>query len=102
MSYEKIPLHLNEDQHRFEMNIDGEYAIINYRQTNDVINLIHTEVSEELEGKGAASALVKKTLKYLEEHQLKMVPSCSYVQHYLHRHPEWYRIVADKEMPRMS
>jgi predicted GNAT family acetyltransferase len=96
MAYEKIPLHLNEDQHRFEMNIDGEYAVINYRQTDDVVNLIHTEVPEELEGKGVAAALVTKTLQYLDDHQLKMMPLCSYVQNYLHRHPEWCRIVANE------
>jgi predicted GNAT family acetyltransferase len=96
MAYEKIPLHLNEDQQRFEMNIDGEYAVINYRQTNGVVNLVHTEVSEELEGKGVAAALVTKTLQYLDQHQLKMVPSCTYVQYYLRRHPEWNRIVADE------
>ena len=71
MSYEKIPLHLNKEHHRFEMNIDGEYAIINYRQTNEVVNLVHTEVAEELEGKGVAAALVEKTLQYIEEHHLK-------------------------------
>lgn len=96
MFYEKIPLHLNKEHHRFEMNIDGEYAIINYRQTNGVVNLVHTEVAEELEGKGVAAALVEKTLQYIEEHHLKMVPSCSYVQSYLQRHPDWYRIVADE------
>ena len=96
MSLENIPVHLNKEKHRFEMSINGEYAIINYRQTGDVVNLIHTEVAEPLEGHGVAAALAKKTFQYLEDHQLKMVPSCSYVQHYLHRHPEWYRIVADK------
>jgi predicted GNAT family acetyltransferase len=96
MAYENVPLYLNTQKHRFEMNIDGEYAFIIYRQSGDVVNLIHTEVAEPLEGKGIAPVLVKKTLQYLEEHQLKMVPSCSYVQHYLHRHPEWYRLVAEE------
>ena len=96
MAYENIPLHINEEKHRFEMNINGEYAIINYRHSGNLINLIHTEVAEPLEGKGVASALVKKTLQYIEAHQLKMIPSCTYVQHYLHRHPEWNRLVADR------
>ena len=94
MSYENIPLHLNKDEHRFEMNIDGEYAIIDYRQSGNVVNLFHTEVAEPLEGHGVAATLVEKTLQYLEEHQLKMIPSCTYVQQYLHRHPEWNRLVA--------
>ena len=96
MSLENIPVHLNKEKHRFEMNIDGEYAIINYRQTGNVVNLIHTEVAEPLEGQGVAATLVEKTLQYLEEHHLKIVPSCSYVQHYLQEHPEWNKIVADE------
>ena len=95
MAYEAIPVHLNKDKHRFEMHVDGESAIINYRQSGNVVNLIHTEVPESLEGQGVAAALVQKTLEYLEEHHLTMVPSCSYVQHFLQEHPEWYRIAAD-------
>jgi predicted GNAT family acetyltransferase len=94
MSYENIPLHFNSAKHRFEMNIDGEYAIIEYQQSGNVFNLVHTEVAEPLEGKGVAAALVEKTLQYLEEHHLKMVPSCSYVQGYLQRHLQWNRIAA--------
>ncbi len=94
MPYENIPIHLNKDEHRFEMNINGEYAIINYRQSGNVFNLIHTEVAEPMEGQGVAAALVEKTLKYIEEHHLKIIPSCSYVQQYLQRHPEWKRLVA--------
>lgn len=93
MSYENIPVHLDTTAHRFEMNINGEYAIINYKQAGNTVYLVHTEVAEPLEGHGVASTLVRKTLQYLEEHHLKMVPLCSYVQHYLKRHPEWDRLV---------
>ena len=95
MTYENIPVHLNKSAHHFEMNIDGEYAIINYKQSGNVFNLIHTEVAEPLEGNGVGAALVEKTLHYLEDHGLKMVPSCSYVQHYLNKHPEWNKLVAE-------
>ncbi len=93
MSYENIPLNFNSTEHRFEMHVDGEYAFIDFKQKGDTIYLVHTEVAESLEGRGVAAALVNKTLKYLEEHQHKMVPFCSYVQHYLQKHPEWNRIV---------
>ena len=95
MSYENIPIHFNNTKHRFEMTVDGEPAFIDYKQRGSTIYLVHTEVAEPLEGRGVAAALVSKTLQYIEEHQLTLVPSCSYVQHYLHKHPEWYRIVAE-------
>lgn len=96
MSYENIPLHLNTTEHRFEMNVDGEPAVINYKQAGNTVYMVHTEVAEVLEGRGVAAALVEKTLQYLEAHHLKMIPSCSYVQHYLRKHPEWNRLVTNE------
>jgi|tagenome__1003787_1003787.scaffolds.fasta_scaffold18595949_1 predicted GNAT family acetyltransferase len=96
MTLENIPVHLNTTEHRFEMIVDGEPAIINYKKAGNTVYLIHTEVAESLEGHGVAGALVKKTLQYLEEHHFKMVPYCSYVQQYLQKHPEWNRIVIEE------
>ncbi|MCW3087033.1 MAG: acetyltransferase, partial [Sediminibacterium sp.] len=68
-------------------------AFIDYRKEGDVVRLVHTEVPKELEGKGIAAQLVEKVFQYIEEHKLRIVPECSYVQHYLQRHPEWQRLV---------
>jgi predicted GNAT family acetyltransferase len=97
MEYEDLSVNHNTTEHRFEMKIDGEYAFIDYKQSGDKVYLVHTEVAAPLEGRGVAAALVEKTFKYLEEHQLKMVPYCSYVQHYLRKHPEWNRLAAERE-----
>jgi predicted GNAT family acetyltransferase len=56
--------------------------------------LIHTEVAPELKGKGVGESIVEKTLTYLEQHNLKMVPLCVYIGMYLKRHPEWNRLLA--------
>jgi len=96
MSYENIPLHLNATEHRFEMTVEDQPAFIDYKQAGDKMYLVHTEVAEALEGRGVAAALVDKTLHYLEEHKLKLVPLCSYVQHYVRKHPEWKRLVVEE------
>jgi predicted GNAT family acetyltransferase len=84
----------NTQWHRFELPVDGEMAIIQYSREGDIYNLIHTEVPEQLEGRGLASRLVLKTLEFLEAGHYKMRPQCAYIGSFLKRHPEWQRLVA--------
>lgn len=95
MSYENTELINNEAIHNFELFVDGERAFIDYRTKGDKLYLVHTEVPENLQGKGIAEAIVSKTFAYMEAHKLKLVPLCQYVQIYLKRHPEWNRLLAD-------
>jgi predicted GNAT family acetyltransferase len=95
MKYEEIKLVNNETDHRFELTVEGYTAFIDYKIKKDKAYLIHTEAPEELKGKGVAEALVEKTLIYLEEQHLKLVPLCPYVQLFLKRHPDWNRLVAE-------
>lgn len=94
MPYTDLPLVNNTAIHNFEMFVNGHRAFIDYQLRGDKMFLIHTEVPVELEGQGVAPALVEKVFKYLEEHQLKMVPYCAYIKAFLKRHPEWERLVA--------
>lgn len=96
MKYQDIELVNNKKAGSFELTIEGKRSFINYNQMKDTYYLLHTEVPESQQGKGVAEAIVEKTLSYLEDHQLKMVPSCSYIQVFLKRHPEWNKLV-DKE-----
>lgn len=94
MKYDEIPLVNNEPLHHFELVIDDTISFVDYKKRGDNIYLIHTEVPVELEGKGIAAALVEKTFTYLEQHNLKMIPLCTYIQTYLKRHPEWNKLRA--------
>lgn len=94
--YESLPLVNNTAGHRFELAIDGHIAFILYRHVPGKTTLIHTEVPAELEGKGAGTAIVEKTLRYIEEQGDKLVPLCPFVRAYIKRHPEWKRIVSDE------
>jgi predicted GNAT family acetyltransferase len=94
MNFANIELKNNEAIHNFELFVNGYRAFIDYKTKDNKIYLIHTEVPVELKGMGVAEALVEKTFNYIEQHQLKMVPLCSYIQIFLKRHPEWSRLVA--------
>ena len=94
MDLASISLQRNRVSECFVLEIEGQASFIRYRENQRVIELLHTEVPSEMEGKGVAAALVEKTFKYLEENSLKMKPLCSYVLSYLKLHPEWERLRA--------
>ena len=91
--YINLELEKNEAGNRFEMNVDGNIAIIEYKQHPGKIALLHTEVPAELEGKGAATAIIEKTLAHIEKNNLKLIPLCPLVVAYIKRHPEWRKII---------
>lgn len=83
----------HEAANRFEAQVDGHTAFLEYKKTGDRILLIHTEVPPELEGKGVGSALARHALEYARTEQLKVVPRCPFVAQYLKRHPEYANVV---------
>ena len=93
MNYQQIPVKVNEENQTFEFTVDNQLSFIDFNRNGNTINLLHTEVPQEMEGRGIAAAMVEKTFQYLEANNLKLSPSCSYVRTYLKRHPEWDRLL---------
>jgi len=91
--YNDLELVKNESKRRFELTVEGYTAFIDFKERPGVITLIHTESPEELAGRGVATALIEKTLFYLEEHGYQLVPLCPLVFAYIKRHLDWVRIV---------
>lgn len=91
--FENIPLIKNEKKERFEIEVNGSYAFIDYKETTNQISLIHTEAEEALVGTGAAKAVVEKTLEYIKKEGKKLLPFCPYVFAYIKKNPEWKSIV---------
>lgn len=83
----------NEKDCRFECEVDGGLAFLEYISGRDHITFIHTEVPEAAEGQGIASKIVAAALAYAREQQLRVIPQCPYVQSYLKRHREWRDVV---------
>ncbi|KRD58749.1 acetyltransferase [Flavobacterium sp. Root935] len=94
--YNAISLVKNEEKKRFEIEVDGHYAFINYGEFGNQIALVHTETEPELAGKGTATAVIEKTLIYLENNAIQLLPFCPLVFAYIKAHPEWKRIVSKK------
>ena len=55
----------NEEKHRYEFQIDGKIAEIDYiKSNNGEIYLVHTEVPASLGGKGVGSQLAESTARH--------------------------------------
>lgn len=89
------PVHVenNPAAHRFETIIDGQLAQAQYRRRDDRIIFTHTEVPEELEGRGIASALARTALDFARSEGLIVVPICPFFASYIARHPEYQDLV---------
>ena len=83
----------NVHANRYEINVDGFTAKIEYMKAGNKIFLTHTEVPEEFEGGGVGSALVKAVLEDIERKNLILVPLCPFVSVYVKRHPEWEKLI---------
>jgi predicted GNAT family acetyltransferase len=80
---------------RFEAEVDGQLARLEYRRAGDVLHLHHTEVPGPLEGRGIAAAMARAAFAYAEANALRIRPACSYIRAYVARHPETQRLLAD-------
>jgi len=79
----------NEAQKRFELNIDGELALVDYIKSSQRIIFTHTEVPVALEGQGIGSKLAKHVLQFSKDNDLKVQPMCPFIRGYIQKHPEW-------------
>jgi uncharacterized protein len=94
-SLEELEIIRNEDKGRFELEVEGHVAFIEYMITiQGIIFLTHTEVPKALNGKGVGSAIVTKTLNWIKEKGYPLAPLCPFVAAYVKRHPEWKEILA--------
>lgn len=83
------------DQQRFEAVVDGEVAgFIEYRLDGDTVEMHHTEVGGEWEGKGIGSALAKGALAEVRAAGRTVVPTCPFVKGYIEKHEEHADLVA--------
>ncbi|WP_158047144.1 GNAT family N-acetyltransferase [Skermanella pratensis] len=83
----------NQAHHRYEMDVNGTVAFMNYRLKDDVIALVHTEVPESLSGQGVGSKLVRGVLDDVRGRGLKVEPYCTFVQGYVERHSEYQDLI---------
>jgi len=75
----------NDATSRFELTVDGHTAFLAYKRTPETLELIHTEVPEELRGRHLGDALVEFALDRAHAEHLRVVAICPFVRAYLRK-----------------
>jgi predicted GNAT family acetyltransferase len=79
----------NIERSRFETEINGEFAFLDYEFYNGAMALVHTFVPPKYRHKGIAFAIIKFALEYAKREQLKIIAGCSSVTIYIEQYPEY-------------
>ncbi len=77
----------NKKGHRFEVHLDGHIGYMSYVLSDKSIEYNHTIVPKALGGKGIGSELVKYGLAYARVNHLQVIPTCSFVSHFIEKNP---------------
>ena len=83
----------NKDVHRFELEVEGHLATEHYKLDGNVITFEHTDVPNELGGKGVGSKLVQGALDQVRAAGLKLIPQCAFVKAWIEKHQEYADLV---------
>jgi predicted GNAT family acetyltransferase len=86
----------NPSRNRYELDVAGSLAFIDYQRAGHVVTLEHAEVPQDLRGGGVGSALVRGALELARAQGDRIVPRCPFVAAYLRRHPEFDDLRADR------
>ena len=79
----------NEAAHQFEIVTGNGRVLLRYIRRGDVLELVHTEVADEYEGRGFGSALARAALDYARAHNLTVIPTCPFVRSWMAHHHEY-------------
>lgn len=83
----------------FYIEKDGDIvAELTYTlQDNNIMTLDHTETDPKFEGEGLAGNLVKHSVDYAREKDIKIDPLCRYAAAQFKRHKEYREVQATEE-----
>ncbi|MGY0504667.1 GNAT family N-acetyltransferase [Luteimonas sp. e5] len=76
-------------QQRFQLDVDGHAAHLDYVERDGVIAITHTIVPAAIGGRGIAGKLVQAALEHARAAGLKVDPQCSYADAWIRRHPDY-------------
>lgn len=79
----------NSARQRFELQLPGGTAFLEYRMHGGLRVLTHAEVPVPMRGSGVAARLTAGALDLMRSQGERVVPRCPYVVEYIARHPQY-------------
>jgi predicted GNAT family acetyltransferase len=83
----------DENNHEFYIETPEGRALLHYEREGNILNFHHTFVPPDLRGKGMAERIVAAGFEYVENNNLKVIPSCPYVARFVMKNSEWKKLV---------
>ena len=78
----------NAEAHRYELDLEGETAVVVYNLSGENLMITETLTPEALEGRGVASRLANHVIADARMRGLVVLPVCPFFSGYLRKHPE--------------
>jgi hypothetical protein len=85
---ESLPEIVDERDERFVLEADGAVAELDYEVEGNRLILVHTQVPEELGGRGIAGRLVAAGVQRARRDGLTIAPWCPYARRWLRDHAD--------------
>lgn len=79
---------------KFSTVVAGQEAYLLYEKKGEVLDVQKTYTPPPLRGRDLAAKLTAACIDYVRDQNLRLIPTCSYTQTYLRRHPEDQSLVA--------
>lgn len=84
----------NQSEKRFQAAAGKSSGFLYYSYSGSEMTLVHTEVPDELGGRGLGGKLVKFALEYARQQGLKIKAECPFAQGYIKRHEEYSDVLS--------
>lgn len=84
----------NVQANRFELELEGGVAFVNYTRLAGVRVLTHAEVPLGLRGRGIGLRLAAGTLQLLRAQGEQVIPRCRFMVRFMERHREYADLLA--------
>lgn len=87
------PVRDDPERGRFEIEVEGAVAFLEYTRGPSELVLVHTEVPRAIAGRGLGGRLARHALELAREEGLRVELVCPFQIAWLDRHPEYRELL---------